>query len=541
MDTIKTAKSEKEQSTDVDAYDLILKKKEQLLSFDEPTRFIFSHSALREGWDNPNVFVMCMLKHSDNTISRRQEVGRGLRISVNQHGDRMDHAATVHDINVLTVVASESYKDFVGNLQKESSESLSARPRKADEAYFTGKVINTETGTVEITAGLAKQIYKYLLKNDYTDDADQVAEAYHEAKANRTLAALPPELAPHAEQIFGLIDSVFSESQLPDVGDDRRPKTNPLNANFEKREFKALWSRINQKAVYRVEFDSSELVRNSIQALDNELRVTPLQYTIQSGVQGDQITDAQLKSGEGFALTNTSVETHNASIHSMVTYDLLGKIAEHTQLTRMTIAEILCGIEPAVFKQFKQNPEHFIAESSRLINEQKATIIIERLSYDNIAETHDIDIFTAGQSKQDFTKASEKLKNHIYDYVITDSKVEREFVKELDISTEVVVYAKLPRGFLIPTPVGDYNPDWAISFKEGSVKHIYFVAETKGSMSSMELRAIEHTKIECARKFFAEINQKLDPEDVKYDVVTSYGKLMEIVGAGTVSATGGAC
>lgn len=541
VDTLKAAKSEKEQSTDVDAYDLILKKKEQLLSFDEPTRFIFSHSALREGWDNPNVFVMCMLKHSDNTISRRQEVGRGLRISVNQHGDRMDNPATVHDVNILTVVASESYKDFVGNLQREISDSLSARPRQADEAYFTGKIITTETGTVEITPVMAKQIYKYLLKNDYTDDVDQVAEAYHEAKANGTLAALPPELAPHADQIFGLIDSVFSESQLPDVGDDRKPKTNPLNANFEKKEFKALWSRINQKAVYRVEFDSGELIRNSIRTLDKELRVAPLQYTIQSGLQGDQITDVQLRSGDGFALTNTSVETHNASIHSMVPYDLLGKIAENTQLTRKTIAEVLSGVQAAVFKQFKQNPEHFIAESSRLINEQKATIIIERLSYDNIAETHDIDIFTAGQSKQDFTKASEKLKNHIYDYVITDSKVEREFVKELDTSTEVVVYAKLPRGFLIPTPVGDYNPDWAISFKEGSVKHIYFVAETKGSMSSMELRAIEHTKIECARKFFAEINRKIDPENVKYDVVTSYGKLMEIVGAGTVSSGGGAC
>ncbi len=519
-------------SDDVDAYDLILKDKERLLSFAEPVRFIFSHSALREGWDNPNVFVMCMLKHSDNTISRRQEVGRGLRISVNQLGDRMDNPATVHDVNILTVVASESYKDFVGNLQREISDSLSARPRKADEAYFTGKVITTQAGTVEITPVMAKQIYKYLLKNDYTDDADQVADAYHEAKANGTLAALPPELAPHADQIFGLIDSVFSESQLPDVGDDRKPKTNPLNANFEKKEFKALWSRINQKAVYRVEFDSSELIRNSIRALDKELRVTPLQYTIQSGVQGDQITDGQLRSGDGFTLTNTSVETHNASIHSMVTYDLLGKIAENTQLTRKTVAEILSGVQTAVFKQFKQNPEHFIAESSRLINEQKATIIIERLSYDNIAETHDIDIFTAGQSKQDFTKASEKLKNHIYDYVITDSKVEREFVKELDTSTEVVVYAKLPRGFLIPTPVGDYNPDWAISFREGSVKHIYFVAETKGSMSSMELRAIEHTKIECARKFFAEINRKIDPEHVKYDVVTSYGKLMEIVGMG---------
>lgn len=522
-------------SDDVDAYDLILKDKERLLSFAEPVRFIFSHSALREGWDNPNVFVMCMLKHSDNTISRRQEVGRGLRISVNQHGDRMDNPATVHDVNILTVVASESYKDFVGNLQREISGSLSARLRKADEAYFTGRTITTETGVLEITSVMAKQIYKYLLKNDYTDDVDQVAEAYHKAKANGTLAALPSELAPHAEQIFSLIDSVFSESQLPDVGDDRKPKTNPLNANFEKKEFKALWNRINQKAVYRVEFDSSELIQNCIRTLDKELRVTPLTYTIQKGEQADQASYEQLKSGQTFELRETGTE-YGTSVHSMVTYDLLGKIAENTQLTRKTIAEVLSGVQTAVFKQFKQNPEHFIAESSRLINEQKATIIIERLSYDNIAETHDIDIFTAGQSKQDFTRASEKLKNHIYDYCVTDSKVERKFVEELDTSTEVVVYVKLPRGFLIPTPVGDYNPDWAISFKEGSVKHIYFVAETKGSMSSMELRAIEHTKIDCARKFFAEINRRIDPEHVKYDVVTSYGKLMEIVGNGETSA-----
>jgi len=529
--SFKTRGEEAGLSDDVDAYDLILKDKERLLSFEEPVRFIFSHSALREGWDNPNVFVMCMLKHSDNTISRRQEVGRGLRISVNQHGDRMDHPATVHDVNILTVVASESYKDFVANLQREISDSLSARPRKADEAYFTGKVITTETGTLEITPVMAKQIYKYLLKNDYTDDAtDQVAETYHRAKADGTLAALPPELAPHAEQIFALIDSVFSESQLPDVGDDRKPKTNPLNANFEKKEFKALWDRINQKAVYRVKFESNELIQNCIRTLEKELRVTPLQYTIQGGEQVSQATYDQIKAGQSFEVRETATEEYNASIHTMVTYDLLGKIAENTQLTRKTIADILSNVQPAVFKQFKQNPEHFIAEGSRLINEQKATIIIERLSYDNITETHDIDIFTTGQSKQDFSKASEKLKNHIYDYVITDSKVEREFVKELDTSTEVVVYAKLPRGFLIPTPVGDYNPDWAISFKEGSVKHIYFVAETKGSMSSMELRAIEHTKIECARKFFAEINRKIDPEHVKYDVVTSYGKLMEIVG-----------
>ena len=517
-------------SDDVDAYDLILKDKERLLSFDEPVRFIFSHSALREGWDNPNVFVMCMLKHSDNTISRRQEVGRGLRLSVNQHGDRMDNLAKVHDVNVLTVVASESYKDFVTNLQREISDSLSARPRKADEAYFTDKVITTDSGKVTITAEQAKDIEFYLIQNGYVDRNRQIIGKYHEAKANGTLAELPPELASHAQQIFGLIDSVFSEAQLPDVGDDRKPKINPLNANFEKKEFQELWRRINHKAIYRVDFDSSELINNCIRTLDKELLVTLLQYTVHSGVQEDQITDHQLKSGQGFTLTKTLVETHDASIHSQVTYDLLGKIADNTQLTRRTIAEILSRIQVAVFQQFKLNPEHFITECSRLINEQKATILIERLSYNNIAETHDVDIFTASQTKQDFSKASAKLKNHIYDYLISDSKVEREFVKELDTSNEVVVYAKLPRGFLIPTPVGDYNPDWAISFKEGSVRHIYFVAETKGSMSSMELRPIEQTKIECARKFFDEINRRIDPEHVKYDVVTSYGKLMELVG-----------
>jgi len=473
-----------------------------------------------------------MLKHSDNTISRRQEVGRGLRLAVNQTGDRMDQPATVHDINVLTVVASESYKEFVTNLQREISDTLSDRPCKADEEYFTGKVIETEDGSLDIDPKMAKQIYRYLLKNDYTDDADQVTEEYHTAKASGSLAKLPDELAPYAQQIFGLVDSVFSESQLPDISDDRTPKTNPLNANFQKKEFKELWNRINHKAIYRVDFDSSELIRNCIRTLDKELTVTPLQYTVQAGIQDGQISDTQLKQGQGFQLEKTTVETHKASVHSTIQYDLLGKLAEKTQLTRTTIAHILGGIQPVVFQQFKQNPEHFIAEASRLINEQKATIIIERLSYDEIAERHDIDIFTANQSRQDFTRAGKKLKNHIYDYAITDSKIERSFVTELDTSSEVVVYAKLPNGFAIPTPVGPYNPDWAISFKEGTVKHLYFVAETKGSISSMQLRATEEAKIECARKFFDKINSRIDPKNVKYEVVTNYAKLMEIVGVG---------
>ncbi len=516
-------------SDDVDAYDLILKDKERLLSFAEPTRFIFSHSALREGWDNPNVFVMCMLKHSDNTVSRRQEVGRGLRLSVDQNGDRMDNPAVVHDINVLTVVASESYKNFVAGLQKEIADTLTSRPRKATEAYFTGKTITTDAGPVEITPAMAKQIYRYLVKNDYSDDADQITSAYHQAKEAGALAALPDELKANADQIFQIIDSVFSDSQLPKVEDGRKPKTNPLNENFERKEFQELWRRINQKAVYRVEFDSEELVRKCVSALDSQLRVTPLQYTVQTGIQGDGLTDEQLKAGDGFALTGSTTE-RGGSVHSLVKYDLLGKIAENTEVTRKTAADILTGIQASVFGQFKENPEHFIAEASRIITEQKATMVIERLAYDGLAERYDVDIFTANQTGQDFSKASAKLKRHVYDYVVTDSDIERKFADHLDTASEVVVYAKLPRGFLIPTPVGDYNPDWAISFKEGSVKHIYFVAETKGTMSSMKLREIENTKIACARKFFDEIGRRVTEDQVKYDVVTSYEKLMDIVG-----------
>ena len=529
------------QSNDVDAYDLILKDKEALLSWpgasdDELTRakknvrFIFSHSALREGWDNPNVFVICALKHSDNTISRRQEVGRGLRLAVNQLGDRMDHPATVHDVNVLTVVASESYKDFVAALQHDISESLSARPQVADQAYFAGKTLTTADGIATVVSDdQATDIEFYLIQNSYVDKKRMVTAKYHEAKAAGTLAALPDALVPLAEPLFKLIDSVFSEGQLVLPEDGRKAKKLEPNANFDKQEFKALWNSINRKAAYTVAFDSGELVQKAVQAMDKALRVTPLQYTIQKGEQAAHITYNGLKEGGAFVLKATETEGALYSVQSAVKYDLVGKLAEGTLLTRRTVVEMLKGINAAVFSQFKTNPENFIAEAIRLINEQKATVIIEHLAYDTVEDQFELDIFTTGQTKQDFSNAGDKLTRHIYDFVVTDSKVERDFVTELDTCKEVVVYAKLPRGFLIPTPVGDYNPDWAISFREGGIKHVYFVAETKGSMSSMDLRPIEATKIECARKFFEAINRKFAPENVKYDVVDSFGKLMELV------------
>jgi type III restriction enzyme len=512
-------------SDDVDAYDLILRNKEKLLSFDEPTRFIFSHSALREGWDNPNVFVICTLKHSDNTISRRQEVGRGLRIAVNQTGDRMDDPAIVHDINVLTVVASESYRDFVNGLQRDISDSLSSRPKVANEAYFTGKVLRTVDKDIRVTADMARHLEFYLIQNGYIDVDKKITDKYHEAKHNQRLAQLPAVLAPNSEQIFQLVDTVFSDAQMPEIDDERHKQTNPLNGNFEKKEFKDLWNRINRKAAYTVHFDSAELISKCVKALDSHLRVAPLQYTVVAGEQINQATTDNLKQGTAFVQTNQETLNNTNSIGSEVRYDLVGKVAAETKLTRNTIATILKGISSATFGQFKTNPEDFISKAATLINEQKATVIVEHLAYDPIEETHSIDIFTQEKPRENFAKAGAKLKRHIYDYAFTQSKVERDFVTELDVSNEVVVYAKLPKGFAIPTPVGPYNPDWAISFKEGAVKHVYFVAETKGSLSTMQLREIEKSKIDCARKFFKIITS----DQVKYDVVDSYAKLMQLV------------
>lgn len=521
---------EKGQSTDTDAYDLILKEKERLLSFEEPTRFLFSHSALREGWDNPNVFTMGMLKKSDNTVSRRQEIGRGLRLAVNQQGERMDNPLTVHQINELTVATDESYTDFVTGLQREISESLAARPRKATEKYFLGKTIVTPEGEESVVEEkLARAIYKYLLMNDYINDDDTLSESYKQARGEGTLAATADEtLKPVLDIVSPLIDVLYLE--LPEPGDSRKPKVIPLNNNFEKKEFTELWSRINHKAVYQVEFDSAELITKCVTALDAQLKVSALQYVIEQGRQKDSLEADELGTGEGFDKGQHRTEFESLSSGSQVKYDLLGEITEKTQLTRRTVTKILTKINPATFAKFRQNPEHFITESARLINEQKATVIVEHLSYDALDDRHDTDIFTANQTKQDFAKAGDKLKKHIYDYVVTDSGTERRFVEDLDTSDEVVVYAKLPRGFFIPTPVGDYNPDWAVAFKEGAVKHVYFVAETKGSMSSMQLRQVEKSKIDCARKFFDSLSTKAGADQVRYDVVDSYAELMNLVG-----------
>ncbi len=527
---VKKTGDEKGQSTDVDAYDLILKDKERLLSLTEPVRFVFSHSALREGWDNPNVFVMGMLKKSDNTISRRQEIGRGLRLAVDQHGERQDHPVTVHEINELTVVTDESYTDFVAGLQKEMAASLAARPRKATVEFFTGKeLLDPETNEkVVITEDQAKKLHHWLIKHDFIDFDLHLTDAWLE-RGGAELPEMPAGLAALHYQVAELIDSL--DAGFPPPSDGRKSKAVPLNQrNFERKEFQQLWGRINHKAIYQVEFDSQELIAKCIDTLDSSLAVTSLQYVVQQGTQAAELEHESLSAGTGFAVDATTTHTESVTASSQVRYDLLGEVAEKTHLLRRTVCSILQGIAPATFAKYRQNPEQFISEVSRLVNEQKATVIVEHLTYDPLDARYDTAIFTENQTKQEFTHAGEKLRKHIYDYVITDSKVERKFVTDLDTSTEVVVYAKLPRGFFIPTPVGDYNPDWAIAFEDGKVKHVYFVAETKGSLSTLQLKGIEDAKIQCARKFFESLAAKGD-QAVRYDVVTDYGELMQLVGA----------
>lgn len=523
-----------EFSDDISAYDLILKNKERLLSFEEPTRFIFSHSALREGWDNPNVFQICTLKHSESNTGKRQEVGRGLRLCVNQDGNRMDVQSVgerVHDINMLTVVASESYATFVGDLQSDIKTVLYERPTVATSEYFYGKYVKVDDTPVQIDNEQANAIEFYLISNGYIDSKRKVTDKYRTDATVGTVAPLPEELQLMAEGIHMLIQSVYDDSILKDMfvdGHETKVTENPLNDNFAKKEFQALWNEINHKYAYTVSFDSNELIRKSIDYIDEKLIVAELQYTTTVGRQKDKMDEYEV--GRGVSFVRESSGTHNLK-HietSKVKYDLIGKVAEGTTLTRTTVGAILAGIRMDKLYMFRNNPEEFITKVVRLINEQKATMIVEHISYDSIEGKYDSSIFTTEKNTHSFDKAF-LAKKSIQDYVFTDGSaeksIERRFAEDLDAAEEVCVYAKLPRIFQIPTPVGNYSPDWAIAFYEGKVKHIFFVAETKGTMNSLNLRPIEQAKISCAKKLFNEMSTS----KVRYHDVDSYQSLLDVM------------
>lgn len=529
-----TIKRGSDSSDDISAYDLILKNKERLLSFEEPTRFIFSHSALREGWDNPNVFQICTLKHSDSQTAKRQEVGRGLRLCVNQHGNRMDLETcgdNIHNINILTVIASESYKKFVYDLQKDTEKSLYDRPKTATTEYFIGKNIDVNGTLTTIDKNIANKINFYLIKNDYVDDEYKITDKYRTDVNMNTVVELPQELQPMEEGIHKLIQSIYDESVLDEMisnGRESKVKDNPLNDNFAKAEFQALWKQINHKYAYTVEFDSNKLISKSISSINQNLSVSELKYTTTIGQQKYEINEHEIERGDSFNRGKTYTKSLKYSHTSQIKYDVIGKISEGTTLTRKTVGSILKGIKKEKLYMFRNNPEEFISKVIKLIKNEKATMIVEHISYNELEEKYDSTIFTANKTSQSYEKAF-RAQKAIQDYVFTDGvaedSVEKRFAKDLDLADEVCVYAKLPKGFHIPTPVGNYSPDWAIAFYEGTVKHIFFIAETKGTMDSLNIRPIEKAKISCAKKLFNEISTY----NVKYHDVDSYQSLLDII------------
>lgn len=510
-------------SDDISAYDLILKNKERLLSFDEPTRFIFSHSALREGWDNPNVFQICTLRHSNSEVNKRQEVGRGLRLCVDKDGNRMDKEMLgdrVHDINRLTVIANESYSTFVDDLQKKTRESLRERPRQATMDFFKNKTVLLADGAKHvITENEAISIHAYLYDNGYIDEQGVVTQHYKDDLLENRVAALPHRLEPMTHSIHTLVQSTYDENvllgEMIEDGNQTQSPENKLNENFAKKEFQELWHSINHKYVYTVHYDSDELIRKAVDAIDKELYVTELKYILTEGTQ---------QAADQFGDTRTTTKKIGTVSTSTVKYDLVGEIAKGATLTRRTVVAILKGISQAKLYMFRNNPEEFIRKVIRIIKEQKATMIVEHISYNRMEETYDSTIFTQEKHTQPIEKAYPARK-HVMDYVFPDSKGEIEFAGNLDSATEVCVYAKLPRTFHIPTPVGNYSPDWAIAFNKGTVKHIFFIAETKGSMGTMELRGVEKAKIECAEQLF----NKASTSCVRYHQVKNYQNLLDVM------------
>lgn len=519
---------------DISAYDLILKNKERLLSLDEPVRFIFSHSALREGWDNPNVFQICSLRQSNSVSQKRQEVGRGLRLCVDRNGIRQDSDALpdeVHKVNLLTVIASEGYASFVSDLQKDIRADLYDRPTHAGVAFFTDKIFSLQDGTKHtVTREEAQEIYFQLRTNGYINKSGEVTEQFRTALQENTLKPLDDELQPYTKLVYKLVQSIFDPKVLDCMIDNgSKPQTpeNKLNDNFSKKEFQELWRRINHKYAYTVDFNSDELVSKAVDAINKELTVSRLSYVVTRGRQKDALTSEDMAHGNMTHKDSSEYNLLPTDMVSTVKYDLLGKISASTRLTRRTVATILQKIMPEKFNCYKDNPEEFISKVSRLIMEQKATVIVDHISYNQLDGEYSSDIFT--QEKHTTMDKAYEGRKSIMDYVFTDGyateSVERRFVRNLDCTAEVVVYAKLPKGFHIPTPVGNYSPDWAIAFQEGKVKHMYFVAETKGSMSSLNLNKIEEAKIECADKLF----NHLSNAQIKYGKVNSFDELMTAV------------
>lgn len=523
----------RESSDDIDAYNLIMKSKERLLSFDEPVRFIFSHSALKEGWDNPNVFQITTLRQSSSDIKKRQEIGRGLRLAVDQNGDRQDEESLgeneVQQVNVLTVIANESYETFARDLQSEIADAIKNRPKFIEPKLFESReLVITDTNNKVVNKMIvdntqAAEIWNSLKLGELITKDKQASDNYQSLSSDDQLSTiqdlLDDEFREFAMPIQSLINSVYDPKDLPIENEDKRTTLKLDKAKYAGTEFKHLWSKINRKTYYTIDFDDKEIINKSIYQINQNLIVTKLKVHITEGNMHAN------DSGTSFIVKSKSNKDIKNSVNH-VKYDLIGEIAQNVGLLRKTIGQILLGIHAEQFAKYKENPENFIVQVSNIINSVKAQNIISHIIYNKLDEVWDEDAIFANSDIQGILGQNVfEAKKHLYDKVRVDSEVEKRFASELDVHKSVEMYVKLPGGFYINTPVGKYNPDWAIVLNEPDKKHVYFVAETKGVSENLELslKGVENAKIESARRHFKVISNS----EIVYDVVDSYDKMID--------------
>ena len=479
---------------DDDVYNLIMKNKEQLLTLDEPLRFIFSHSALREGWDNPNVFQICTLNESRSVLKKRQEIGRGLRLPVNQNGERVFD----ENINKLLVVANESYEDFARKLQTEYEEDCGVTFGRIPKIAFASlmQIVNGEG--VAIGRDVSLKIFDGLVAKGYITEEGKIKPTF-DPKAPGFDLGLPPEHANLRSDIIDVLQSYQLERHIKKDEDGQRlrlKKEVTLDPEFQE-----LWNRIKARTMYSVEYQTDVLVANVVKAIKAMEKINPVRV---------HVSETQLAIAKAGVRTDVIRESGESVIFRGAVPDVIAYLQAETELTRSTIVRILK--ESNRLPEFLVNPQKFMDAVSAILKQQLHKLMIDGIKYEKIAgEEYNMRLF---EEKEVISYLNNRLevKKSVYDAIVYDSEVEREFAENLDKREDVKLFVKLPAWFKIETPLGTYNPDWAILKHDNTV--LYLVRETKGTKDFEKLRNIEAEKIRCGRKHFETLK-------VDFDVVTS--------------------
>ena len=495
------------------AYNLIMKDKEKLLSFDTKLKFIFSHSALREGWDNPNVFQICTLRDMNTERQRRQTIGRGLRLCVNQDGQRLRG----NEVNTLTVVATESYEDFAKNLQSEIEKDTGIKFGIVEPHQFAAVQTTDDEGIIQpLGVEASERLWEHLKSESLIDAKGRVQDSLRE-QLKGGIFALPEEFTGQADEIEAILKKLAGKLDIKNADDRKVIRTR--EAILQSPEFKALWDRIKHKSTYRVEFDNHKLIDDCAAAIRNSEPITKTRARFRK---------AGLEIGKGGVATK---DDGKASAYSTIQEsdielpDIITDLQDKTQLTRNSIVDILLKSDRV--EDFKRNPQQFIDQAAEAINRIKRLALVDGIKYRRIGDNHFYcqELFEQEELKS-YLKNAIPTEKSVFEYVVYDSEgTERKFAEDLEANEAVKVYAKLPAWFKIPTPLGSYNPDWAVLVDHDGEEKLYFVVETKSSGWWDDLRHQEGAKIKCGEKHFAAIAVPENP--AKYIKATSVDGMMK--------------